>query len=228
MVETDRPRSGELMSRAILHGAARSSAAYRVRIALQLKGISVDHVPYRLREGEQRSADFLRLNPAGLVPVFVTEAGDALTNSLAIIEYLEELQPEPPLLPRTALERARVRALAHAIACDIHPIQNWRVLLHVRQLLNAGEDASLAWGQHWIALGFGALEQQLRASTATGRCCHGDQPTLADVCLVPQVANARRFKLDLTAYPTLMRIAEYCEALPAFERARPENQPDGQ
>lgn len=206
-----------------LHGAARSSAAYRVRIALQLKGLDVRHVLHDLRAGEQRLPQFLALNPAGLVPVLVTDAGDALTNSLAIIEYLEELQPSPALLPRDAIARARVRGLAMALACDVHPLQNLRVLQRLHSEFGADAEATQGWAQHWIATGFAALEHELAHSAHSGRCMHGDTPTLADICLVPQVANAHRFKLDLAPYPRLSAIATHCEALPAFQRAHPDN-----
>jgi maleylpyruvate isomerase len=216
------------MSRATLHGYFRSSAAFRVRIALHLKGLDVEHVSVQLRAGMQRSAEFLRLNPAALIPVYVTEGGAVLTESVAIIEYLDEVAPQPPLLPGSALERARIRSLAHTIACDVHPIQNLRVMERLRAQFGAGDDAVLAWAAHWITAGFEGLETELGRSPATGRFCHGDSPTLADICLVPQVFNARRFKVDMTPFPTILRVVEHCAQVPAFEAARPDAQADAQ
>lgn len=209
-----------------LYGYFRSSAAYRVRIALNLKGLACEQVPVNLVKGEQRDAAHLARHPQGLVPVLETDDGTRLTQSLAICEYLEERHPEPPLLPADAEGRARVRALAQSIACEIHPLDNLRVLRYLTGELGVGEDTKLAWYRHWIAEGFAALETQLASTSATGLCCHGDTPSLADVCLVPQVFNARRFDCDLGAYPTLSRIADYLETLPAFAEARPERQPD--
>ncbi len=209
-----------------LHTFFRSSAAYRVRIALNLKGLAVEAVPVHLRRNEQQSAAFTRMNPQRFVPAL--EDGPAvLIQSLAILEYLEETHPEPPLLPRDPLGRARVRAIALAIACDIHPLNNLRVLRHLQTALGLDEPARDAWARHWIEEGFAAIETMLREGPA-GTFCHGDTPTLADVCLVPQVANAHRVKTDLSTYPIIRRIDATCRALPAFAAAAPENQPDAE
>lgn len=209
-----------------LHGYFRSSAAYRVRIALNLKGLSYDQAFRHLRKGEQSTPDFLALNPQGLVPA-LEDGGHVLTQSMAIVEYLDETRPEPPLLPRTPLERARVRALAQAVACDIHPVNNLRILAYLRRVLNVSMEQHDAWYRHWIHEGLRGLEGLLKTG-GTGRFCHGDAPTLADICLVPQAANAKRFcsDADLAAYPTVMRIDAACAQLPAFIKAAPENQPD--
>ncbi len=208
-----------------LYGYFRSSAAYRVRIAVNLKGLPCDHVSVHLAKGEQRAEDYLAVNPQALVPTLVDE-GATLTQSLAIIEYLDERHPEPPLLPKAPDERARVRALALAIACDVHPLNNLRVLQYLTRVLNVSEDAKNTWYRHWIDLGLAALEAQLATDAATGSYCHGEAPTLADICLVPQLANARRFAIPLDAYPTLLRIDENCRQLAAFANAAPERQPD--
>lgn len=212
-----------------LYGYFRSSAAYRVRIALALKGLACEYLPVHLTRGggEQRRAEFRQLNPQALVPV-LEEGGHLLTQSLAIMEYLDETRPEPPLLPKTPLERARVRALAQAIACEIHPLNNTRVLNYLTGTAHLDEDAKNAWYRHWIAEGFHALEARLAGDPATGRFCHGATPGLADCCLVPQLYNARRFKCDLAPYPTLVAIDATCRALEAFERAAPERQPDAE
>ena len=212
-----------------LHNYFRSSASYRVRIALNLKGLSYEYLPVHLRRngGEQFAPEFRALNPQQAVPVF--ETGDhRLTQSLAIIEFLEETSPDPPLLPPTPLERARVRALALDIACEVHPLNNLRVLDYLDHELGASAEARTAWYQHWVALGLGALETQVAGSPHTGMFCHGDRPTLADCCLIPQLFNARRFKCDLTGYPTLLSIEQKCNALPAFRDAAPDYQPDAE
>ncbi len=210
-----------------LYSYFRSSAAYRVRIALALKGLAFDTaVVHLLRGGGEQLQDAYRsINPAALVPA-LQDGGATLTQSLAILEYLEETHPQPPLLPADALGRARVRALACTVACDIHPVNNLRVLNYLRDTLYADDAARSNWALHWMALGLRALEQHLAREPATGLCCHGDTPTLADCCLVPQLFNARRFGLDLAPYPTLVRIDQHCAALPAFATAHPAQQPD--
>lgn len=204
----------------------RSSAAYRVRIALALKGLPYASVPVHLVKdgGQQLQAAYRAVNPAALVPAL--QDGDAvLTQSLAIMEYLDEAYPDPALMPRDAIGRARVRALALTLACDVHPLGNLRVLNHLSKTFGADEAARAAWVCHWMGLGFEAMEQHLQQG-ATATFCHGDTPTLADCCLVPQVFNARRFGLDLAPYPTVARIAAHCESLPAFMAAHPAQQPD--
>jgi maleylpyruvate isomerase len=208
-----------------LYSYFRSSAAYRVRIALNLKGLAYEYLPINLRQGEQRAAPFRSINAQELVPALADERG-TFTQSLAIIEYLEERYPEPPLLPGPPEARARVRAIALSIACDIHPLDNLRVLQYLTHTLAVGEEAKNIWYRHWIDLGLAALEAQLAGDAATGAFCHGATPTLADVCLVPQLANARRLPLPLDAYPTLLRIEAACAALPAFAAAAPDRQPD--
>ena len=210
-----------------LHGYYRSSASFRVRIALNLKGVAFEQQTHHLRRGEQRAPAFLALNPQGFVPA-LEDGGAVLTQSLAIIEYLDETLPDPPLLPATPLARARVRALAQIVACDIHPIDNLRVLRYLRQPLGHDEATVQTWYNHWIAEGFAALEAMLAASAETGRLCHGDAPGLADICLVPQVVNAANFKLDMAPYPTVRRVFDAAMALPAFARALPANQPDAE
>ncbi len=207
----------------------RSSASYRVRIALNLKGLNCEHVPIHLRRGggEQFSASYKAVNPQALVPA-LEDGGRPLTQSLAIIEYLEECYPEPPLLPKDPADRAAVRAMALAIACEVHPLQNLKVLNYVKGELKQDEAAANRWAQHWIALGLAALEQMVLAAPKRGKFCFGDAPTLADLCLVPQLANARRFGCDLSGVPTLVRIDAYCGTLPAFVNAAPENQPDAE
>jgi maleylacetoacetate isomerase len=207
----------------------RSSAAYRVRIALNLKGIAYEAIPVHLLRGggEQHSARFIELNPAGLLPV-LQEGPVALAQSLAIIEYLEEQHPAPPLLPRSPMERARVRAFALGIACDIHPLNNLRVMQYLGSKLAADEAARNMWSRHWIELGFAALEPLLVADGAAGRFCYGDTPTLADCCLVPQVFNALRLRCSLEPYPTIRGIYEHCTQLPAFARAAPGAQADAE
>ena len=210
-----------------LYSYFRSSAAYRVRIALNLKGLRYEYVGVHLRKGEQRADSYRLINPLALVPALADDRG-TFTQSLAIIEYLEERYPQPPLLPETPEARARVRAIALAIACEIHPLDNLRVLQYLTRTLGVGEDAKNAWYRHWIDLGLSALEAQLATDAATGEFCHGATPTLADVCLVPQLANARRFEIPLEAYPTLLRIESACNTLLAFAAAAPAQQPDAE
>lgn len=206
----------------------RSSAAYRVRIALNLKGLAYEASFVHLTRagGEQHAPEYLALNPQGLVPTLI-DGGNVLTQSLAIIEYLEETHPQPPLLPSDAVARARVRAIAQLIACDIHPLDNLRVMNYLRNLGGFDQAVRQRWYCHWITAGFTALERMLQ-HPATGACCHGDTPTLADVCLVPQVTNALRFKCPLAAFPTVRRVFDTCMALEPFRAAAPENQPDAE
>lgn len=212
----------------VLHGYFRSSAAYRVRIALNLKGLDYDRVSVHLRKGEQRAEAFLALNPQGMVPALI-DGDAALTQSPAILEYLDEAYPGTPrLLPDGPIDRARVRALAAAVACDIHPLNNLRILRYIQGPLGCSQDAMITWYNHWIAEGFQALETMLAADPRTGRFCHGDSPGLADVCLVPQVVNSQRHALDLAPYPTIRRIAAACDALEAFQAAHPSRQPDAE
>ena len=211
----------------VLHGYWRSSAAYRVRIALNLKGIAWTHRGVSLIRdgGEHRRPEFAAINPQKLVPVL--ESGETmLTQSLAIVEFLEEIQPMPALLPVDAIERARVRAIALAVACDIHPVNNLRVLDYLTGELGMGREHRSRWYAHWVTEGLQAIETMLATSPETGDFCHGDTPTLADVCLVPQLYNARRFDIDLTRYPCLERIEARCLRICAFIQAAPENQPD--
>jgi maleylpyruvate isomerase len=210
----------------ILYDYFRSSAAYRVRIALNLKGLAAERRFVHLRRGEQRAAGYLDLNPQGLVPTLVV-GNRHLTQSLAIIEYLDEKHPNPPLLPPGPEDRAWVRSVALCIACDIHPLDNLRVLKYLGSALDIPEPKRDDWYRHWIVEGFDALEKQLAARPA-GPFCFGDAPTLADVCLVPQVANARRLKTPLDAYPRIRAIESACLARPEFDRARPENNPDAE
>ena len=212
-----------------LYDYFRSSAGYRVRIALNLKGIiPTDRAYVHLRMGNQRAQDYLALNPQGLVPALELDDRRVLTQSLAIIEYLDETHPAPPLLPPDAAGRARVRAIALGIACEIHPLNNLRVLNYLTGTLGATEEQRNGWYRYWIDVGFEALERQLARDELTGTYCHGETPTVADICLVPQLANARRFKIDLAPYATLLRIEAACEALPAFAQAAPARQPDAE
>ncbi|MEO8303402.1 MAG: maleylacetoacetate isomerase [Betaproteobacteria bacterium] len=211
-----------------LYDYFRSSAAYRVRIALNLKRLKLERAFVHLRDGAQRADAYLTLNPQGLVPALETDRGDVLTQSLAIIEWLDESHPAPPLLPADAAGRARVRALALAIACDIHPLNNLRVLNYLTATLGTTDAQRDGWYRYWCDVGFEALETQLAREASTGAFCHGATPTLADICLVPQLANARRFKLDLAPYPTLLRIDAACAELPAFSDAAPATQPDAE
>jgi len=204
----------------------RSSASYRVRIALNLKGLDYETVAVHLVKGEQRAAGYLALNPAGLVPALV-EDGQVLTQSLAILEYLDEVHPEPPLLPGGAAERARIRAIAQTIACEIHPLDNLKVLKYLKHTLRVDEEAKDAWYRHWVEEGLATVEALL-ADPRTGAFCHGDTPTLADCCLVPQIFNAQRFACRLDHVPTVMRIYQRCMTLEPFQRAAPGAQPDAE
>lgn len=200
----------------------RSTAAYRVRIALNLKGVDYRLTPVNLVSGEQRGADYLALNPQGLVPALRLDSGQVIAQSTAILEWLEETRPVPALLPGTADERARIRGWVNVIACDIHPLNNLRVLNYLKNTLGLDDEAKTTWYHHWLQLGFEVLEQQL----VGGPYCAGSEVSLADVYLVPQVFNAHRFGLDMAPYPKIQAICEACNRLEAFDRARPEKQPD--
>jgi maleylacetoacetate isomerase len=212
----------------VLHGYFRSSAAYRVRIALNLKGLAHEGMSVHLRSGEQNAPAFVALNPQDLVPALV-DGDKVVTQSPAILEYLDEAYPETPrLLPETPLARARVRALAAIVCCDIHPIGNLRVLNYIQGPMGQDDDAMIAWYNHWISLGFEAIEAMLVDNPETGDFCHGDTPGLADACLIPQIFNAQRHDLDMAAYPTIQRIWDRCATLEAFAAAHPNRQPDAQ
>lgn len=206
-----------------LYSYFRSSAAYRVRIALNIKQLAYETQPIHLVKNEQRQADYQALNPSQLVPTLV-DADQTLSQSISILEYLEEAYPEVALLPKNIAERAKVRAFAQAIACDIHPLNNLRVLKYLQQDLGLNDQQKSNWYQHWMLLGFQSLEAQLQDSN--GQFCFGTQATFADCCLIPQVYNARRFKIDLTAFPKIESIYQHCLTLPAFLHAAPEQQPD--
>ena len=208
-----------------LFGYFRSSAAFRVRIALNLKGLTYEDAFIHLRRGDQRGADFLAVNPQGLVPALEIDE-DTLIQSMAIAEYLEETHPQPPLLPVDPPGRARVRALAAIVACDIHPINNLRVLRYLSRPFGHDQAAIETWYNHWIATGFEAFERLLTGDRNTGEFCHGDRPGLADIALVPQIVNSERYRLDLSPYPTIARIYASCMNLDAFAAAHPNNQPD--
>jgi maleylacetoacetate isomerase/maleylpyruvate isomerase len=208
-----------------LYNFHRSSASYRVRIALALKGLSYDYKPVHLRKNEQFSESYAAVSAARLVPLLV-DGEHTLTQSLAIIEYLDETHPEPPLLPRDALGRARVRALAFDIACEIHPLNNLRVLRYLVRELKVSEEDKDRWYRHWVETGLEVLERQLAARPGT--YCHGDTPTVADCALVPQIFNARRFDARLDHVPNVMRVFDACMKLEAFERTRPELCPDAE
>jgi len=210
-----------------LYGYFRSSAAYRVRIALGLKGLDFDHVAVNLVPGisEQKSAAYTALNPQGRVPYFI-DGSVSLSQSPAILEYLDEAYPEIPLLPTGLQARARVRQLASLIGCDIHPLNNLAVLMRLKDEMNADETTVNAWYQHWITEGFTAFERLLADSPDTGSFCHGNTPGIADIYLVPQVWNARRFNVPLDSFPEIVRIDAACNEIDAFMIAAPENQPD--
>ena len=210
-----------------LYGYWRSSATWRVRIALNLKGLACEVLPVHLLRdgGEQHRAEFLKLNPMAQVPVLL-HGERVLRQSVAIIEYLEDLRPDPPLLPREARDRARARAMAQLVACEIHPLCNLRVLQHLERVMGVDEAGRVAWMRHWMGEGLAALEAMVLDHPSTGDFCEGDAPGLADCFLVPQLYNARRHGLELDPYPTLLRIEANCNALPEFEAARPEQQPD--
>jgi maleylpyruvate isomerase len=208
-----------------LHGYFRSSASYRVRIALNLKGLCTEHITHHLRKGEQRDPAFLAINPQGLVPVLEDDEGAVLSQSLAIIEWLDETHPEPPLLPKDPLIRAKVRAFADVIACDTHPVQNLKVLARLREL-GLAEDKVTAWAGWANREGLAACEKLI--ANEPGPFCFGATPTVADLCLVPQLANARRFGVDVNAFPRLLQAEAAAKAMEAFAFAAPDRQPDAE
>ena len=209
-----------------LYNYFRSSASFRVRIALHLKGLAYDYLPVHLARGEQKKPAFAAVTAEGLVPVLELDDDRRLTQSMAIIEYLDETHPQPPLLPADALGRARVRALAQIVACEIHPLNNLRVLKYLVGELKASEDAKNAWYRHWVRLGLESYEAQL--ATRSGLYSHGDAPTLADCCLVPQIFNAQRFDCDLNGLPRTMAVFDACMQLDAFQQAQPSACPDAE
>jgi maleylpyruvate isomerase len=217
------------MAERILHNYFRSSSAYRVRIALNLKGLAYEYAPVHLNRngGEQFGAPFVALNPQRLVPV-LSEQGVNISQSLAIIEYLEEQYPLSALLPESAADRAYVRQLSLAMACDIHPLNNLRVLKYISGPMGQPDDVKQAWITHWTKAGLDALEEELARAPQRGRFCFGDTPTMADCCLVPQLFNAQRFNIDLAPYPTLRAIDAECQKLEAFAQAHPARQPDAE
>ncbi len=214
------------MSNLTLHNYFRSSTSIRVRIALNLKGLDYDYVPYALLPDEHKSEAFLKLNPQGLVPALQIDDLVILSQSMAIIEYLEDTYPEPAIMPPDPLGKARVRSLAQIVGCDIHPVNNLRILRYIADEFSADKDAKKAWFTRWASEGFAALESRLSNESETAEFCHGSAPSLADICLYAQVLNNKRFDVDPAPYPTIMRIFTGCDALAAFQDARPENQPD--
>jgi maleylacetoacetate isomerase len=211
-----------------LIGYFRSSAAYRVRIALNLKDIKAEHEYRHLRKGEHAAPDYAAINPQKLIPALLLDSGDLLTQSLAILEYLEETHPNPPILPKDPVDRARVRALSLILAADVHPIQNLRVMGYIRKNYGQDDAGASEWARHWVATGFDAYEASIAHDKSTGTFSHGNTPTMADLCLVPQVFNAQRFKVDMSKYPTIQRINDACLKLPAFDAAQPHKQPDAE
>ncbi len=210
-----------------LYSYYRSSAAYRVRIALALKGLDYEYVSVHIGKGRQFEAEFAAINSQGLVPV-LDDGGSLIYQSLAIIQYLDETHPVPRIIPTDPVERNRVRSLALIIACEIHPLNNLRVLRYLTHTLKVTEEQKTAWYHHWVITGFEALEARLANDPRTGRYCHGDTPGFADISLVPQVANVRRFDVDLTPFPTIVRIDAACNELEAFRKAAPQVQPDAE
>jgi maleylacetoacetate isomerase/maleylpyruvate isomerase len=204
----------------------RSSAAFRVRIALNLKGLKYQPLFIHLPKGEHRAAQYAEVNAQALLPTLELDDGTRLTQSLAIIEYLDEKHPEPRLIPKDAIARARVRSLALRVACEIHPLNNLRVLQHLKKALGQSQEQIDTWYRYWIADGLAKLEAELAGKA--GKFCSGDAPTMADCCLVPQIFNAKRFNSDLAPYPTTMRVFDACMKLEAFDRAQPSKQPDAE
>jgi len=205
----------------------RSSASFRVRIALNLKGVAYEPSFVHLPKGEHRAPAYSKVIPQALTPTLELDGGEQLAQSLAIIEYLDEIHPEPPLLPKDAKGRARVRSLSLLVACEIHPLNNLRTLQYLKRALGQSEDQVNTWYRHWVADGLAKFEADL-ARGGTGKYCHGDVPTMADCCLVPQIFNARRYQCDLGPYPVTMRVFDECMKLEAFDRAQPSKQPDAE
>lgn len=216
------------MSNFILHNYFRSSTSFRVRVALNLKGIDYDYQSYHLRKGEQRSDAMLKLNAQGLVPVLELPDSTVLSQSMAIMEWLDETYPKAPLLPDTIADRARVRSLAQMIACEIHPLNNLRVLATLKSKFGADDEAVADWFKTWVAATFEPLENRLASETYTGDFCHGDTPGIADICLSAQVINNARFAVDMAPYPTIAAIHKRCMVLEAFDKAKPAFQPDAE
>ena len=216
-----------MLARMKLHNYFRSSASFRVRIALELKGLPYDYVPVHIARGDHKLQAYAALSPSMLVPTLETDQGERLGQSMAIIEYLDEVHPEPPLLPRNPLGRARVRSLAQLVACEIHPLNNLRVLKYLVRELKVEEEAKNTWYRHWVRDGLLAFEREL-AQLPPGRFCFGDTPTLADCCLVPQVFNGRRFNADFSGLDRTMAAFDACMAHPAFQKAQPSNCPDNE
>jgi maleylacetoacetate isomerase len=212
-----------------LYGYFRSSAAFRARIALNLKGIKPElRFVHLIRDGgDQHRPEYRAINPQGLIPALAHD-GHLITQSMAIIEYLDEIVPEPPILPRDAYGRARVREIAYVVGCDIHPVNNLRVGLYTKEKFGASDDDIARWHRHWIGIGFDALAKMLSLSPHTGAYCHGDTPTMADILLIPQCANARRVKMELDPWPTIARIEAHALKHRAFDAALPKNQPDAE
>ena len=212
-----------------LYSYFRSSASYRVRIALNLKNLPYEYLPVHLLRdgGEQFKPEYRELNHDAIVPTLV-DGDHVITQSLAIIEYLEETHPEPPLLPSKPVDRAYVRSIVQQLACEIHPLNNLRVLKYLKRSVGVNDEVKDAWYRHWISSGFAALEEYLVADGRAGKLCLGDTPTIADICLVPQVLNANRFNVDMSPYPTIRRICEHANTLDAFARAEPGVQPDAE
>ncbi|CAH2901203.1 MAG: Maleylacetoacetate isomerase (EC @ Glutathione S-transferase, zeta (EC [uncultured Paraburkholderia sp.] len=212
-----------------LYSYFRSSASYRVRIALNVKNLPYEYVPVHLVRdgGEQLKPEYRAVNVDGIVPTLI-DGHEVMPQSLAIIEYLEETHPEPPLLPKAPADRAYVRSLALQVACEIHPLNNLRVLKYLKHTLRVENDAKDAWYRHWVDTGFATLEAHLASDGRTGKLCFGDEPTLADACLIPQVFNALRFNVDTSKYPTIQRIYDHAMQIDAFARAAPGVQPDAE
>jgi maleylacetoacetate isomerase/maleylpyruvate isomerase len=204
----------------------RSSAAFRVRIALNLKGLAYEPVFVHLAKGEHRKPQYAKVNAQALVPTLVLDDGTRLNQSLAIIEYLDEKHPQKPLVPKDPLAKARVRSLSYLVACEIHPLNNLRVLQHLKRELGQNEEGINAWYRHWIGDGLTKLEAELSGSNS--KFCHGEAPTMAECCLVPQIFNAKRYNCELAPYPTTMRVFDACMKLEAFDRAQPSKQPDAE